>query len=61
MNDLAKEYFDSLGLTIRAIQGDEFIMEDFTSVKRYSRENIETWGGNITETTVGYFCIFDTT
>jgi SAM-dependent methyltransferase len=55
-NDLAKQYFRSIGLSVDSIQGDNFIMKDFTTVKRYDTETVQSWGGNTTETPVGYFC-----
>jgi hypothetical protein len=55
-DDLAKEYFESIGLSIDNIQGNTFVMEDFTKVKRYDRQTVDNWGGEVTETPVGYFC-----
>src|SRR3989344_4212094 len=56
-NGFAKEYFDALGLEIAEIDGDKFVVKDFTSVRRYNRGDVEAWSEDITETPVGYFCI----
>lgn len=53
---LAREYFLLLGLEIDHIENHHFIFKDFTSVKRYTREEVERWGGEITETPLGYLC-----
>ena len=57
-DDLARKYFEAIGLSINSIQDHTFLMEDFTAVKRYDRGTVESWGGDITETPVGYFCLF---
>ncbi len=57
IDELARQYFKTLGLDVRTIEGNWFTFEDFMSVKRYSREEVEQWGGNITETPLGYLCI----
>ena len=54
---LAEEYFSLLGLKIEQIQGNLFLMEDFTPVKRFSKREVETFSSKIVETPVGYFCI----
>ncbi|EKD43737.1 MAG: hypothetical protein ACD_72C00152G0006 [uncultured bacterium] len=56
-NDLAREYFDSIKLEIDHIDGDKFVMKDFTTVKRFSKKEVESWSGEVIETPVGYFCI----
>jgi SAM-dependent methyltransferase len=55
-NDLAREYFNSIGLNVATIEGNVFHMEDFTNVRRYMQSDAERWGGQITETPIGYFC-----
>ena len=57
IDDLARQYFKTLGLTVRTIEGNRFTFDDFSSVKRYTREEVEQWGGKITETPLGYLCI----
>ncbi|HRY82547.1 MAG TPA: class I SAM-dependent methyltransferase [Candidatus Moranbacteria bacterium] len=56
-NGLAQEYFKSINLKINCIKNDSFIMEDFTAIKRYSKKEVESWGGKIIKTPVGYFSI----
>lgn len=56
-DDLTREYFATLGLTIATIENDRFIFEDFTSVKRYTKEEIKKWGGTRIETPLGSLCI----
>lgn len=57
IDDLARQYFSTLGLAVAAIKDNRFTFEDFTSVKRYTHEEVEAWGGQITETPLGYLCI----
>ncbi len=54
---LAHEYFSALGLEIDEIVPDLIKFKDFTSVKRYTRNDIEAWNGRIEETPLGYLCI----
>ncbi len=56
-DELAREYFQTLGLEIQTIEKNRFTLKDFTSVKRYSLAEVESWGGEITETPLGYLCI----
>ena len=55
-DDLARAYFESIQLKIDRIENDNLIMKDFTTVKRYSKNEVEGWGGKIAETPIGYFC-----
>lgn len=56
-NDLAKEYFKIINLEIDHIENDWFIMKDFSKVKRFSREEINSWNAKVIETPIGYFCV----
>ena len=56
-DELAHEYFSSINLEISTIENDRFHMKDFTTVKRYRRQEVENWGGRIIETPIGYFCV----
>jgi SAM-dependent methyltransferase len=56
-NDLAKEYFKIINLEIDHIENDWFVMKDFSKVKRFSREEINSWNAKVIETPIGYFCI----
>ncbi len=56
-DDLAHEYFKSIHLEIDRIENNTLIMRDFTTVKRYLKKDVESWGGQITETPIGYFCV----
>lgn len=54
---LARSYFKAINLEIDHIENDNFIMKDFTVVKRYSKKEVKSWRGKIIETPIGYFCI----
>lgn len=54
---LARAYFKSIKLKIDRIENDNLIMKDFTTVKRYSKKEVGFWGGKVTETPIGYFCV----
>ncbi|HEY5153070.1 MAG TPA: class I SAM-dependent methyltransferase [Candidatus Saccharimonadales bacterium] len=56
---LAKRYFDSIGLGINDIQGDVFMMKDFTSIRRYRMQDVSKWSSDLIETPVGYFCVME--
>lgn len=58
-DNLARAYFKSIKLEIDRIKNNRFVMKDFTMVKRYSKKEVEFWGGEITETPIGYFCILN--
>ena len=58
-DDLARAYFESIKLEIDRIENDNLIMKDFTTVKRYSKQEVESWNGKITETPIGYFCVLN--
>jgi len=58
-DDLVRAYFESIKLEIDHIENDNLIMKDFTTVKRYSKKEVDSWGGKITETPIGYFCVLD--
>lgn len=59
-DDLARAYFESIKLKIDRIENDNLIMRDFTTVKRYSKKEVESWGSKITETPIGYFSVLNT-
>ena len=59
-DDLARAYFESIKLEIDHIENDHFVMRDFSTVKRYSKKEVESWNGKITETPIGYFCVLNT-
>lgn len=56
-NELAQEYFKSINLEIERIENNLFHAKEFSSIKRYSKEEVENWNGRIIETPIGYFCI----
>jgi SAM-dependent methyltransferase len=58
-NDLARAYFESIKLEVDRIENDNLVMKDFTTVKRYSKKEVESWGGKITKTPIGYFCVLN--
>ena len=59
-NDLGLAYFKSIGLKIKQIKDDIFQAEGFGNIKRYTRIEVNSWGGEVTETPIGYFCVIDT-
>jgi ubiquinone/menaquinone biosynthesis C-methylase UbiE len=58
-DELARQYFESIGLTIKNIKGNTIEMNDFTTVLRYGRETVESWGSEVRETPAGYFCFLE--
>lgn len=55
-DDLAKEYFPKvLHLEMNKIDGNTFMLKDYSNVKRYTKREVESWGGEIIETPLGYF------
>lgn len=58
-DSLAREYFGVLGLKIQKIENNRFTFEDFTSVKRYTRKEIQKWGGTMTKTILGSLCTLE--
>lgn len=56
-DQLAAEYFKAINLEIAKIEKDKFVMKDFASVRQYSKKDVESWGGKIIETPIGY-CSF---
>lgn len=53
---LARKYFKQLHLEVEKIEHNIFSMKDFSKVKRFTKEEVESWGGRVIETPVGYFC-----
>ena len=58
-DDLAKEYFKAIKLELLSIDNNIFHTKEFTDVRRYTRNEVETWGGQIMETPIGYFCVIN--
>lgn len=56
-DDLACTYFKTINLNVDKIENNRFYIKNFSSVKRYTKKEVENWGGKIIETPVGYFCI----
>ena len=56
----ADAYFSALGLKISTMTEGEITLEDFCTVRRYNRSDIESWKGKITDTPLGYACILST-
>lgn len=53
-NDAAAAYFKALGLKILSIDEVSIHLEDFCTVRRYGRNQIELWNGAIIKTPLGY-------
>ena len=58
-NELAQSYFKSINLEIDHIDKNMIIMNSFTKVKRFTKEEVKSWNCKITETPIGYFCILN--
>ena len=56
-DELAREYFLALNLKIEDIKNNDFIMKDFTKVKRYTKEEVVSWDGKVRETPIGFYCV----
>lgn len=52
----AQAYFAALGLTVEHIENDTIRLGGFTDVKRFTRKEVEAWGGTTAETPLGYCC-----
>lgn len=59
-DDLGLAYFKSIGLNIKRIKDNIFQTDGFDDIKRYTRNEVNSWGGEVTETPVGYFCVIKT-
>ncbi len=59
-DELAQSYFKSINLEIDHIDQNAIIMNGFTKVKRFTKEEVDSWNCKITETPIGYFCILNT-
>lgn len=53
-DNLAREYFESIGLKIESIKDNIINLINFGSVKRYTKKEIEGWGGKINVSPIGY-------
>ena len=56
-DERGREYFESIKAEVSKIEGNTFHLRDFCLVKRYTKEKVEKWNGEIIETPLGYFCI----
>jgi len=56
-DDVAREYFAGLALAVEDITDDAVHVKNFSTVKRYRQEIVQTWGGEIIATPLGYLCI----
>lgn len=55
---LASRYFDAIGLKVRRISGDTIVLDDFSSVTRFSKTTVESWNGDrLVETPIGYLTV----
>ena len=59
-DNLGLAYFKSVGLKIKQVKDNIFQAEGFGNIKRYTWNEVNSWGGKITETPIGYFCVIDT-
>ena len=56
-DDIARSYFDAIALSVEKIEDNIIHVSDFSSIKRFRRADVETWGGKIIETPLGYLCV----
>ena len=56
-DDIALAYFKSIGLIIQNIKDNSFYAKDFGNIKRYTRNEVDSWDGKVIETPIGYFCV----
>jgi SAM-dependent methyltransferase len=54
---LAHEYFASMGLMIKRIENDRFMLAEFNEVRRYTKSQVQDWGQIVTRTPLGYLCL----
>lgn len=56
--ELSARYFEAIGLAVREVDGDTFVLEDFSSVRRFPRDTVASWGGDtLVETPIGYLTV----
>ena len=53
-DDIARTYFAALKLEVTRIEGNALHMSDFGIVRRYTKEAVAKWGGEIIKTPLGY-------
>lgn len=58
-DELARAYFESINLELTGIDNNIFHTKEFVNIKRYTRDEVESWGGKIIETPVGYFTVIN--
>ncbi len=56
-DELAEEYFTILDLIIDHQTDNVFIMKDFTTIRRYSPQEVAAWGGTVIKTPVGWLLV----
>jgi SAM-dependent methyltransferase len=59
-DELGLTYFKAIGLKINQIKDNIFQAERFINIKRYARDEVNRWSGEVIETPIGYFCIINT-
>ena len=52
--ELAQEYFTTLGLAIMNTTPTQFTLSDGSTIHRYTRKEIDAWGGKARATPLGY-------
>jgi len=56
-DQLAHEYFAKMDTVVERIEGDTFVMVGGWRVRRYTRADVESWRGAVTESPLGYMCV----
>ncbi len=59
-NELASEYFRSINLTVEKIDNNIFLTKELGNIKRYTKKEVEKWGGGIFDTPIGYLSVITT-
>lgn len=56
-DELAVDYFKSIGLVVDRVEDNTIHVAGFGLVKRFARDEVESWGGKLVETPIGYTSI----
>ncbi len=58
-DELARAYFKSINLELTSIKNNIFYTKEFINIKRYTKDEVESWGGKIIKTPIGHFTIIN--
>jgi|GEM_PF-3228350 len=66
-DEIARNYFAQMKMDINnmSIQGNQFVFDDgsngLTIVRRFNRDEVLDWGGELTDTPLGFYALFPAT